>query len=228
MSLYLLINIAVIFVPLLFSFEKKIKFYKKLPDVFFSMIITGIPFIIWDAVAASRGDWNFIPDYTLEYKIAGLPVEEILFFITVPYAILFLYETYLFYLPKIKESINYRFLFIPFLLSIISTVVFFNKYYTFTVFLLVSFLFLLLAITKPGFLKRKYFPWFLLFTFIPFGIVNYFLTSVPVVTYKTTAILGIRITTIPIEDFFYSFSLVTLYIYFYEFAKEKWEKRIVQ
>jgi len=192
------------------------------------MIIVGIPFIIWDAVAASRGDWYFNPDYTLKYKIAGLPVEEILFFITVPYAILFLYETYLFYLPKIKQSINYSFLFIPFLLSIISAVVFFNKYYTFTVFLLVSFLFLLLAITKPGFLERKYFPWFLLFTFIPFGIVNYFLTSVPVVTYKKTAILGIRITTIPLEDFFYSFSLVTLYIYFYEFAKEKWKRRIVQ
>jgi len=164
----------------------------------------------------------------MKYKTAGLPVEEILFFITVPYAILFLYETYLFYLPDKKESFNYRFLFIPVFLSIISAVVFYNKYYTFTIFLFVSFLFLLLAITKPEFLKRKYFPFFLLFTFIPFGIVNYFLTSVPVVTYESTAILGIRITTIPLEDFFYSFSLVTLYIYFYEFAKEKWKRKVVR
>ncbi len=223
-----MVNIATIFFPFLLSFEKKLKFYKKWSFVFLSMVIVGIPFLIWDAIAASRGDWSFNAAYTLNINILGLPIEEILFFITVPYAILFLYETYLFYIPKNKWEIDFRFFIIPLLLSVFTAIIFSNKYYTLTVFSFLSFLFILLLITKPIFLRQKYFGVFLLFSFIPFGIENYILTSVPIVTYNASSIWGIRITAIPLEDFFYSFTLVTLYIYFYELSKEKWKRKTVQ
>jgi len=41
------------------------------------------------------------------------------------------------------------------------------------------------------------------------------------VLYGAESILNIRITTIPIEDFFYSFSLIAYYIYFYELIMNK-------
>lgn len=212
----------------MFSFENRIKFYKKWPYLFLSMIIVGIPFIVWDVFATVRGDWTFNRIHILNLNIWGLPIEEILFFITVPYAIIFLYETYLFYIPKRNWKIKYALFNIPFALSIFTAFIFSNKDYTQTVFLSLSFIFLLLTNTKPGFLKQKYFSGFLLFTFLPFVIVNYILTSLPVVTYKQSAIWGIRITTIPLEDFFYSFSLVTLYIYFYELSKEKLKRKTIK
>ncbi len=63
MSEYLIINILIIIVPLFLSFEKKIKFYKKFPQLLISIIIVGGAFIIWDAAAANRGDWMFNPEF---------------------------------------------------------------------------------------------------------------------------------------------------------------------
>ena len=59
------------------------------------------------------------------------------------------------------------------------------------------------------------------FGLIPFLIVNYLLTSIPAVTYNETAFSVIRFITIPYEDFLYSFSMISLWILFYELAKEK-------
>lgn len=56
----------------------------------------------------------------------------------------------------------------------------------------------------------------MLLTFIPFLIVNYILTSLPVVTYNPNEITGFFVITIPAEDFFYSFSLIGFYILVYE------------
>lgn len=228
MSLYLIINIAIITFPLLFSFENKIKFYKKWPYLFLSMIIVGIPFIIWDIFATARGDWTFNRAHLLNLNIGGIPIEEISFFIAVPYAIIFLYETYQFFIPKLRWDMKYGLFHLPLSLSIFTAFIFSNKNYTLTLFLFLSFTFLLLATTKPSFLKQKYFIGFLLFTFIPFAIVNYILTSLPVVSYKQSAIWGIRISTIPVEDFFYSFTLITLYIYFYELSKEKLKRKTIK
>lgn len=219
MSIYLLINIAIILFPLLFSFENKVKFYKKIPYLLLSMSIVGMPFLIWDAFATARGDWGFNPFYILNIKLIGLPIEEILFFVTVPYAIIFLYETFLFYIPNNNREINYNLFIIPSLISFLLGVIYSSKYYTSIVLMILSITFLLFAITKPIFVKKKYFGAFILFTFIPFGIVNIILTSLPVVYYNPKAILGIRIYSIPIEDFFYSLSLISLYLYFYELTK---------
>jgi len=45
--------------------------------------------------------------------------------------------------------------------------------------------------------------------------VNYILTSLPVVTYNSEAIWGKRILTIPVEDFLYSYVLLSLCLYVY-------------
>ena len=225
MSLYLLINIATLIFPLLFSFEAKINYYKKMPYVFSSMILVGIPFLIWDVIATARGDWSFNSKYCLNLSFLGLPIEEFFFFITVPYSILFLYETFLVYFPKRSLKINYNLFIIISLLSSLIVLNFRQKSYTATLFIVLGFIFILMAVTKPLYLSHKYFLFFILFTFVPFFFENYILTSLPIVSYNPKAIIGIRITTIPLEDFFYSFSLISLYIYFYEFVKEKWKRK---
>ena len=39
-----------------------------------------------------RGDWSFNPEFVMGISFPGLPLEELLFFIFVPYSLLLLYE----------------------------------------------------------------------------------------------------------------------------------------
>jgi lycopene cyclase domain-containing protein len=65
-------------------------------------------------------------------------------------------------------------------------------------------------------LKKKFWVfWIVMFAII--FIVNGFLTWRPVVTYGSEFYLGIRLFTIPVEDFFYGFSLLTGNIVIWEY-----------
>jgi lycopene cyclase domain-containing protein len=46
----------------------------------------------WDLIAVHRSDWWFSSRYTLGLRLAGLPVEEWLFFLVVPLCALLTYE----------------------------------------------------------------------------------------------------------------------------------------
>ena len=46
----------------------------------------------WDLIAVHHAEWSFSPRYTLGLRIAGLPVEEWLFFLVVPVCALLTYE----------------------------------------------------------------------------------------------------------------------------------------
>ncbi|MBE0644157.1 MAG: lycopene cyclase domain-containing protein [Bacteroidetes bacterium] len=50
-----------------------------------------------------------------------------------------------------------------------------------------------------------------------FLVVNGILTGLPVVMYSSHAIIGFRVTSIPIEDFAYLFALITPTVALYEF-----------
>lgn len=226
-SEYLLINILTIIVPLLLSFEKKIRFYKNLFPLLVSVFIVGGTYIIWDVIATYRGDWGFNTVFITGVKIINLPLEEILFFITVPYSGIFLYETGKYYLSEKKIQIGKKTVYFSSAFLIITGFLFIDQYYTFTV-LIFSGLFLLIAqlLNSRLHILNSFLYWlWILFMYLPFLIVNYFLTSLPIVTYSPEAIWGIRITTIPMEDFFYSFSMLSFYLLVYLIAKDKWLKK---
>ncbi|EID52536.1 lycopene cyclase domain-containing protein [Saccharomonospora xinjiangensis] len=51
-------------------------------------------FLAWDVVAIGAGVWEISPVYTLGVRLApGLPVEEALFFVTIPLCALLTFET---------------------------------------------------------------------------------------------------------------------------------------
>lgn len=65
---------------------------------------------------------------------------------------------------------------------------------------------------------------FYLFLFIVFGfklLVNGYLTSENIVMYNPQFFLGLRAGSIPIEDFLFGFSMVSLGIIFWEFSKRR-------
>jgi lycopene cyclase domain-containing protein len=44
----------------------------------------GTPFLLWDLWATHAGHWWFDEEQTLPWRIAGLPLEEIGFFVVIP------------------------------------------------------------------------------------------------------------------------------------------------
>lgn len=219
MSEYLLINILIIAVPLVLSFEKNLQFYTKLPFYLFSIFIVSTAYIIWDSIATQRGDWGFNPDYLTGIYFFALPIEEILFFITVPYSCIFIYETVGFYIKDRKLAFNKYFFILPVIVLFINAYLFKDQPYTLTVSFYAASFFLISILLFDKLILSGNFWITILITFVPFFIVNYILTSVPIVTYNSESIWNVRITTIPAEDFIYSFSMISLWILFYELGK---------
>lgn len=223
MSTYLLINILIIFFPLVLTFDKNLTYYKKVPRLLKSIAFVSTAYIIWDAIATKRGDWAFNPEHLLGVYILGLPLEEILFFITVPYSCIFIYETVSFYLKEKQLNINPKSFLIPSFFFIAMGIFFYDQHYTFTVSIFSAAFFIGAILFKEKLLLSKNFWITMLISFLPFLIVNYFLTSIPIVNYNDAAFSGKRFITIPYEDFLYSFSMIALWILFYELAKKKKE-----
>jgi lycopene cyclase domain-containing protein len=78
--------------PVFLSFSKKLDFYKYPIRLVLSLIIPLVIFAAWDVIVTARGHWSFNPDYTIGFKILNLPVEEVLFFIIIPFCGLFTWE----------------------------------------------------------------------------------------------------------------------------------------
>jgi len=76
---------------------------------------------------------------------------------------------------------------------------------------------------KSGFhlLKRaQYYVFMLVILFFKF-LVNGYLTGSAIVIYNPNYYLGVRIGSIPLEDFMFGFSMVTLTILFWEYFKNQ-------
>lgn len=97
---YLYLHIFTFLPVFLLSFDKKVHFYKKWKFLFPAIGMVGLFFILWDEYFTKVGVWGFNPDYLMGWYVLDLPVEEMLFFFTVPYACVFTYECLKVYLPK--------------------------------------------------------------------------------------------------------------------------------
>ena len=225
---YFLILLCSLALPLLLSFDKKVAFYKKWKYLFPAMVLPALIYIVWDAYFTKIGVWSFNEAYITGIKLFGLPIEEILFFFVVPYCCLFIYECVKVYFPNIHNRKTGRIILQMIGILLLLVVPFFHQqYYT-----LFTFLLLAAAIIRLSFFKKKfhYFSatYFLIaygITLIPFLIVNGFLTRLPVVLYNDAHNIGVRITTIPVEDIFYGMLLVMLNVVVYEWLQDRAAKK---
>ena len=225
MSLYFKILFFSFIIPFLFSFHHKIKFNKYFLVVFITLISSSIPFILHDIFFTYLKVWGFNKEHHADVLLNNLPLEEILFFIIIPFCCLFTYFVFK-KLEIFNLSYNRKFFSRLSLILLIFGLGFNENLYTLFVFLVASFFLLNISYSKSKW-NGYFLSTYIIISLVPFLIVNGILTGYPDVEnspvwYNSSEIIGFRVLNIiPIEDFFYSFILFYFNVSLFEFYSSK-------
>ncbi|MFC7347058.1 lycopene cyclase domain-containing protein [Chryseobacterium zhengzhouense] len=223
---YLAINFFTIIICFIFSFHPKIKFYRHFKAFLLASIVTAIFFIAWDVWFTSNGVWWFNDKYLIGLRLFGLPIEELLFFICIPFSCVFTY----FCLDKFfrldwKPSVEKVFVIISIISCLILALIFKDKIYSFVTFLTTAIsLIVLHFVLKANWIGKASFIYLVLMP--GFLAVNGILTGTglesPIVNYNPKDFIGFRILTIPIEDTVYGYEMILWNLFFfYKFKKNE-------
>ena len=212
MSLYFWINLLSLSIPAIVSFHHRIRLYRYWQHLIPGILITMIPYIVWDIYFTDSGYWGFNERYLSGIYLFNLPIEEWLFFICIPYACVFTHVALIEINPSMKlaqRSVP-KITIVLLTLFILLMIFCHDKAYT-----LIDALFAFVVLGLTYLFDRKLLATFyltFLFMLIPFFAVNGVLTGFgidqQVVWYNDAENLGIRMMTIPVEDAIYAFSLI--------------------
>ncbi|MCL1665739.1 lycopene cyclase [Elizabethkingia ursingii] len=222
---YLLINFFTIIICFIASFDRRIRFNRFFGIFLLSSTIVAIPFILWDVWFTKMGVWWFDTKYTLGIIIAGLPLEEWLFFFCIPFSCVFTY----FCLDKFFNfswvgALNNVIVFLSFILLTVSALLYYERTYTLvTALITLLTVFYLHFIAKSEWIGQATFTYLILMPgfFAVNGILTGSVIESPVVNYNPNEFLGIRIFTIPVEDAVYGYSQFLLNIYFFKLFRNR-------
>lgn len=223
--LYLLLVFFCVLFPLVASFNTKAPFYKTWKQALIAILLPAVLFIMWDEMFTRLGIWGFNSKYILGVNLASLPVEEILFFICIPYACLFSYFAVRFYFQNDYFFTHHELLSYTIIVGVLIAGIYnADKPYTAVTFIGLSFFLAFLTLkVRARYLGHFYATFGLIL--MPFFIVDSILTGSfideEVVWYNDAANLGIRLGTVPLEDFFYAMLLVLMNVSIYEWRQSR-------
>lgn len=225
-SLILFFTVIICFIA---SFDKRILFSRHFGAFIKSAIVVAIPFIAWDVWFTAKGVWWFNTDYTLGILIFGLPIEEWMFFICIPFSCVFTY----FCLDKFFKldwlsGFNNIIVFISLIVCSVIAMLHCDKVYTLvTAIATITTLIYLHFIARADWIGKASMVFsILMIGFLP---VNGLLTGTglktPLVNYNPEDFMGIRILTIPIEDAVYGYTQFLLTLYFFKRFKHTHDEK---
>lgn len=202
---YLLFNCLVFF-----SSTISISVYKKAvrPDLRAAAIaisLMAVVFLVWDELVKGWF-WSFNPAYVLGLQIGRLPFEEVLFFFTVPWSSLILWLNFrdrIHGTITMPSVVSWGVSFLFFLLS--AQPVTQGWWYTFVVCALSMLAVFFMRLKKT--VLRADAAFFGLLTGLMM-VFNGYLTSRPVVLYNPETFAGVRLGSVPLEDFLYGYLLL--------------------
>lgn len=171
------------------------------------------------------GIWGFNSRYLTGIYLGSLPLEEVLFFIFIPYACIFIYFSSQHlskkdYLKPYSTQITWVLIIFLLAIGLLNT----HRWYTSVTFIsLAVFLLMHLYWWKTEYLGKFYFAY--IFVQIPFFLVNGILTGSfieeEVVWYNNAENLNIRMGTIPFDDLFYNMLMLLMVTTMYEAFKKR-------
>lgn len=214
---YLLFNLVVIIGPVAAQFSRQIRRVSRWRLKLLVSGIAMIPYVIWDALVAGS-HWWFNEGYTLNFRLLGLPIEEWLFFIAVPFGCLLVWETlphtdrWLIRLKSLRYVRMILYTTLPIGVWVFST----GKQYTGLVLFCFGLVALVDTLLGVDLLLRPKTYFYLAIVFGLILVFNGYLTGRPVVLYGEAYQIGYRILTIPLEDVGYGFTLMLFNTMLYE------------
>lgn len=222
---YLLVDFFCILFPFAFSFHPRIQFHKQWRYFLLPCAISALLFIVWDYIFTLAGIWRFNPGYVTGIYILNLPLEEILFFLCIPYACVFTYYCFEALLRREKATPRTLNIFLAMLSGILLIIgsLNFNRFYTSVTFIVCGVFLGILCLRKENWLRNFFlaFAFILIPFFISNGILTGSFTKEAVVIYNNDFNLGIRLFTIPLEDVFYGMLLLLMNISGFEWIRSK-------
>ncbi len=188
------------------------------------LLLSATFFVTWDILFNNWNIWNFNDRYLLGIRFFDLPLEEYLFFFTVPYSCSFIYACLVAYIPFHKrQDKGWRPMLTMGTVLVLTAIIFHNKPQT-----LFSFGTSGLGCIVLYFLRRKIptfradaFLLMFLISIIPFLAIDGFLTAMPIVIYYHKHNFGVYIYTIPIDDLIYGILLMMSNVAIMEYFKGK-------
>ncbi len=222
---YLLVNSCAVVVCFIFSFDKRIRFDRHFGAFACAAILAAIPFLAWDIWFTAKGVWWFTKDYTVGTELAGLPVEEWLFFLCIPFSCTFTYFCLTrFFRMDWAAGFNNMIAFTTCVGCTLFALLYNAQLYT-----------LVTAVATPATMIYLHFfvkaQWigkasFIYLCLMPgFFLVNGILTGTgleaPIVNYNPDEILNLRMLTIPVEDAVYGYTQFMWVIYFYKIFSKR-------
>lgn len=221
---YYLFNLLVFLPVLLLSFTTDVKPHRHLKALLAGYLFVSVPFMLWDIWAASAGHWGFNTEYVTGPYLFNVPLEEYLFFLTVPFAMMYVWGV-------VKKFVADKSLagILPLLAfglaagtSVWLLVNFWSNGYTRSAAIATLIAVIFAAVSRIAYTVRFWvFQALLLGLFLVF---NSILTMLPIITYGPDAIIGFRIGDIPIEDFFFNFAFINLFLLAFTTADQRRRK----
>jgi lycopene cyclase domain-containing protein len=222
---YLYLHLVTVVPVLALSFDRRVHYYRQWRYLWAPIVLVGGFFLVWDVVFTARGVWGFNHDYVSGLFFLRLPIEEWMFFVTVPFACVFIYECLNHYvkadLLKPFEPVLTPILIVTFLGT---GIWFFWHQYTATTFLLAGGLLLFHYLFLDGHYRSRFYLAYGVI-WIPFLLINGVLTGgytqAPIVQYNPEEYLGIRVTSVPLDDSVYNFLMLFGIVTLYERNKDR-------
>jgi lycopene cyclase domain-containing protein len=200
--------------PLTRAFEPRIRYIGQTRHLLVGTLFMMSLFIPWDVVKTASGVWGFNQDYLVGPSLWGLPLEEWLFFIIVPWATFFIYEVLQLFVPW-TQSKRSAFVVVEMIAAASATLalVYQDRWYTLTAAGGLALGCTWLLWKRPWWTAAFLRSWGV--GLVPFFLVNGVLTGMflpePIVWYNNAENIGLRLGTIPIEDALYGMLMMLIY-----------------
>ncbi|MEP7196795.1 MAG: lycopene cyclase domain-containing protein [Saprospiraceae bacterium] len=205
--------LPVFIISLLFPFfSTRWSFYKAWT---FPIVGVSILFVIWDIIFSRLGVWGFNQEHLLGIGIINFPIEELLWFPIIGYCSLFIHAL----VAKSKLKLrNYWWVIILIILTMIGFIGSYqDRFYTaFSAWVVLITIWLFYALKMED-LFDKFFVSFgviLIPMILADGYLTGMFTDQATVQYNPLEFSGIRLISIPIEDFFFGFAFLAIIVLF--------------
>ena len=227
-GLYLLLMGLTFLGPFTRAFEPRIRYIGQTKHLLVGTLFMMALFIPWDVVKTASGVWGFSNDYLVGPSLWGLPLEEWLFFVVVPWATFFIYEVLQLFFPW-TQSKQSAFVVVEMIAAASATLalVYHDRWYTLTAAGGLALGSTWLLWKRPWWTAAFLRSWGV--GLIPFFIVNGVLTGMflpePIVWYNNAENMGLRLGTIPVEDALYGTFMMLMYTAGVHWSRQRFPKR---